>query len=751
MARNRARKVVLVGLIAGAIWGVAGTTAYAEESSSSNAPPASTYSFFYDQGDHLRELIKAGDLEGASRLYAQHRASFFDAKGTKYTADLDGLASKIAEQYNPMFEQALAALSSAEISNNPAAWPAAREALTKASQVLEAFAPHEQLASGSRGLPVQQALAIKLQDTKAEWQALAPEALGNYDTRRNFFADYPIGFEQPGQFLTEVFPRIEPQLRQKGAPAVLAFHQAYAAELAKLAIGVSEGAPVPLPSRLANLYVELLLGASGPGVNRLKSAMTAVTEARKQGMTPTEVPGITIAFVEATSQTLLKEGQIDFPVAIDVDLPFKTVKATLDESLGANSPFEYVLAVEVSMAKSLHRTQKRDQISSQFLTGHRDVPNPEYEPARMAVQQAQYAVASHNAQYCQGYGCLAKGVLGIALAIKQKEASEVFAKTPMTFKEPVYQQYQFNASDLAVRKTVTANYYVIDTGNRSYFKSTFDMGEEKNFTVAYNLHEKDKNLDTYLSKYDKEAAVKAFDEASATVRLSDVLAQFTTKGGESKPFKNLAAVRDEMLTDKNKALVAFRQRERDQSASTQADSRFDSVVVIMNPKGSLGTGFYVEPELVLTNYHVIEGAQFVEMKLRNGLETFGKVVKSDVRLDLALVRVQARGKPVQFHSGAIPLGATVEAIGHPKGLEFSITRGVVSALRRQPSPFGVSGKEVLFVQTDAPINPGNSGGPLFLGNNVVAVNDNKFAGKGIEGIGFSVHYTEVQDFLREGF
>jgi S1-C subfamily serine protease len=171
----------------------------------------------------------------------------------------------------------------------------------------------------------------------------------------------------------------------------------------------------------------------------------------------------------------------------------------------------------------------------------------------------------------------------------------------------------------------------------------------------------------------------------------------------------------------------------------------------MNPKGSLGTGFYVEPELVLTNYHVIEGAQFVEMKLRNGLETFGKVVKSDVRLDLALVRVQARGKPVQFHSGAIPLGATVEAIGHPKGLEFSITRGVVSALRRQPSPFGVSGKEVLFVQTDAPINPGNSGGPLFLGNNVVAVNDNKFAGKGIEGIGFSVHYTEVQDFLREGF
>jgi len=55
------------------------------------------------------------------------------------------------------------------------------------------------------------------------------------------------------------------------------------------------------------------------------------------------------------------------------------------------------------------------------------------------------------------------------------------------------------------------------------------------------------------------------------------------------------------------------------------------------------------------------------MKLRNGLETFGKVVKSDVRLDLALIRAQSRGRPVVFHSGAIPLARRLRPLGTPKG------------------------------------------------------------------------------------
>lgn len=760
-------------------WG--GDSATSAQAPAEGSTEERGYSFFYDQGDHLNDLVKAERYEDASRLYRKHQSDFFDKKRDKYASQLDGLAASLDALYQPRFDAARAALP-AQSSLDPAAWPAAHESLSKARQVLEAFAPHEALVTGARRSPSRDALAESLKGAEDAWRAAAVEAFEKYDLQKNFFAAYPVAFDSPAAFLDETFARGGDRLRAGGPAAVLGFFRLYQAELAPAAAPRPTGAPAdrvlgfnylldvaaplptdapadaqplqaapsPLAGKLANLYVELAL-ASNPGKDRLKTALLAVAAAKKEGLNPTEVPDLTIAFVEATSQTLLKEGQIDFPVAIEVDLPFKTVKTALDEALSPSAPFDYVLALEVGMAKSQQRAQRRDQISSQFLAGHREVPNPAYESARMAVYQAQSAVSSNNAQYCDGYGCLGKAIAGIALAVKLNDVQEVFNATPMTLTEPVYQDYQFSASDLTARKAVTANYYVVDARGHSYFKSVFDMGEEKSFRIAYNLHEKDKSLDTHLKQYEREENVKKFDEAPVTVRLSDVLDQFTAKSGDSKPFKNLAALREEMLVDKNKALAGHRQREQNQMATVQQDPRFDSVVVILNPKGSLGTGFYIAPDLILTNYHVVEGAQFVEMKLRNGLETFGKIVKSDVRLDLALIRAQARGNPVQFHAGAIPLGATVEAIGHPKGLEFSITRGVVSALRKQPSPFGVGGKEVLFVQTDTPINPGNSGGPLFLNNQVVAVNDNKFSAKGIEGIGFAVHYTEVQDFLREGF
>ena len=144
--------------------------------------------------------------------------------------------------------------------------------------------------------------------------------------------------------------------------------------------------------------------------------------------------------------------------------------------------------------------------------------------------------------------------------------------------------------------------------------------------------------------------------------------------------------------------------------------------------------------------------KYVEMKMYDGQETFGRVLGKDVRLDLALVKVQSRGKPVRFYTkNTIDPGSTVEAIGHPKRQEFSITRGIVSAIRKHFSislPRG-SGDEVLYIQTDAPINPGNSGGPLFFEDNVIGVNTWGKSKSISEGLNFSVHYSEVLNFLKE--
>ena len=119
---------------------------------------------------------------------------------------------------------------------------------------------------------------------------------------------------------------------------------------------------------------------------------------------------------------------------------------------------------------------------------------------------------------------------------------------------------------------------------------------------------------------------------------------------------------------------------------------------------------------------------------------------------MALVRVQQRGKPVRLYQRrTVDLGVTTEAIGHPKGLNFSITRGVISALRRLPSTYAPGGKEILFVQTDAAINPGNSGGPLFIEDEVVGMNTQKLAKVEVEGLGFALHFSEINAFMSGDF
>jgi len=168
--------------------------------------------------------------------------------------------------------------------------------------------------------------------------------------------------------------------------------------------------------------------------------------------------------------------------------------------------------------------------------------------------------------------------------------------------------------------------------------------------------------------------------------------------------------------------------------------------MVQNP-GSVGAGFYVTPDLVLTAYHVVKDSALVQMTFYDGTKTFGKVVEHDIRLDLALVRAQTAGKPLKIHTGPLRLGETVEAIGHPKGYEFTITRGVISAVRRQRSANIGSDTLVEFVQTDTPISPGNSGGPLLMRDSVIGVNDWIRVDKGSQNLNFSVSWNEIKSFL----
>jgi serine protease Do len=165
----------------------------------------------------------------------------------------------------------------------------------------------------------------------------------------------------------------------------------------------------------------------------------------------------------------------------------------------------------------------------------------------------------------------------------------------------------------------------------------------------------------------------------------------------------------------------------------------------------LGTGFVVDKSgVVLTNNHVVEGADIIQVKLFDEREFMGKVVGTDPLTDIAVIRIETKDLlPLRLgDSDAMDVGDWVVAIGNPFGLSHTVSAGIISAKgrTRQDVPLDPSGYYD-FLQTDASINPGNSGGPLLnLRGEVVGINT-AIRGGGAQGIGFAIPINMVKQLL----
>ncbi|MEK7244936.1 MAG: trypsin-like peptidase domain-containing protein, partial [Pseudomonadota bacterium] len=165
-------------------------------------------------------------------------------------------------------------------------------------------------------------------------------------------------------------------------------------------------------------------------------------------------------------------------------------------------------------------------------------------------------------------------------------------------------------------------------------------------------------------------------------------------------------------------------------------------------RNSLGSGVIVRPEgLIVTNAHVIEGADQIVVVLADRRQFPALLIGSDERTDLAILRVDGGGEPLPHlelgDSDALEVGDIVLAIGNPFGVGQTVTSGIVSALAR--TNVGISDLNS-FIQTDAAINPGNSGGALVaMDGRVVGVNTAIFSRSGgSHGIGFAIPSTMVR-------
>ncbi len=165
---------------------------------------------------------------------------------------------------------------------------------------------------------------------------------------------------------------------------------------------------------------------------------------------------------------------------------------------------------------------------------------------------------------------------------------------------------------------------------------------------------------------------------------------------------------------------------------------------------SLGSGFIISSDgYILTNNHVVKNADKIMVQLSNHREFHAKLIGSDERTDVALLKIHADGLPTVKigDSSKLQVGQWVLAIGSPFGLQYTATQGIVSALGRSLP----DDTYVPFIQTDAAINPGNSGGPLFnLQGQVIGINSQIYSNTGgYMGLSFAIPINVAMNVAKQ--
>uniref|UniRef100_A0A7C2C015 PDZ domain-containing protein n=1 Tax=Thermus islandicus TaxID=540988 RepID=A0A7C2C015_9DEIN len=200
---------------------------------------------------------------------------------------------------------------------------------------------------------------------------------------------------------------------------------------------------------------------------------------------------------------------------------------------------------------------------------------------------------------------------------------------------------------------------------------------------------------------------------------------------------------------------------RPQSVQLPPGFEFFAPFLQAPPQQGTGSGFVIDKEgYILTNYHVVEGASRITVKFHNDPKEYrARLVGAAPPLDVALLKVDApkdRLVPLVLgDSDRIRVGQKAIAMGNPFGLEFTVTQGIVSAIRENPGAIGdESGLVPQVIQTDAAINPGNSGGPLLnsrgevMGiNTAIFTPTGQFGAAQFAGVGFALPINLVKQYL----
>jgi S1-C subfamily serine protease len=240
----------------------------------------------------------------------------------------------------------------------------------------------------------------------------------------------------------------------------------------------------------------------------------------------------------------------------------------------------------------------------------------------------------------------------------------------------------------------------------------------------------------------------AFNEELALVLEDAIVGLMTDEKFQKLTFTNLGTLSDEVGVVKTITMSKIPKK----SYNSYGEMVKNSVTAVVTVKGTEGhgSGFLIsEDGYLLTNHHVIDGNENIEVIFDNGFTFGAEIIKSDHPRDVALLKIKGTGfKPLAINTNEeeAGLGTEVMAIGTPEDIKLgqTVTKGIVSGKRML--------EEQKYIQTDVSINPGNSGGPLINSNGeVVGIIVSKYMGAKTEGLGFAIPVGEALSSLGISF
>ncbi|CAN0166472.1 unnamed protein product, partial [Phaeothamnion confervicola] len=538
------------------------------------------YSLFYSQGQHLEDLARAGDFAAAAKVFADHPDFFGPERRQRHKAALAATAAGLRAEIEPDLAAVLETLAALDApapdapAADPARWPELRAGIARAQAALARADAQPLLALPDHAIPAAGDLRAHLADLSARLAQAAAVALKAHDiaSEPGFFAAYPVSVDARATLRAAMGAGLGARLEAAPPADLLRFVAAVRAAEALDADGEAE---------LAGTVVRVHARASGAPAGSLRATMAGVEAARAAGLAAPRLDGVRVGFVQATSQTLLRAGQIEFPAEIEIDLPFDARKVDLDRAFEAGDD-DYLVVFDVALARSNRRVGDMESIVSRRQVGTRQEANPGYEMARIEVQNAQMAHQQAQMQAnmnsfrpaASPFAALLAGISGmIGTATAHAKVEETMSKlrdTPQLIMVPVIAEYEFKRARVDGSRAMTVNYYVIDRKAGTYVKSAFDVTENQQFRVNYDIDRNDPQRESHAADGHTEKEVVEWETAPMKMPMSQLVGHYLQQQVRAQKLVSLAALREDLLRDKNTALARFESTRIQDSRTTDA-------------------------------------------------------------------------------------------------------------------------------------------------------------------------------------